>query len=93
MEGSVMSTKKRSGRGSLMEIASHSGHVCEFEFVPNERNAREIYVVFDGKRIAYRGKPGTPQARTWVSTEPGFEVFNNADRTQLTVQFNGVTVN
>jgi hypothetical protein len=24
-----------------------------------------MYVVYDGDRIAERGKPGTPQAKTW----------------------------
>jgi hypothetical protein len=30
--------------------------------------------LFDGVRIAKRGEPGTPQAGTWVSLEPGYEV-------------------
>jgi hypothetical protein len=63
-----MSTKKRSGRGSLMEIASHSGHVCEFEFVPNEaqcaRNLRRI------RRQAHR-LPG--QARDATSQDVGID--------------------
>ena len=33
-----------------------------------------IYVVVDGVRIARRGDPDTPQARTWVSLEPGWAV-------------------
>src|SRR5215813_3730373 len=31
----------------------------------------DIYVVYDGVRIAKRGKPGTPQAKTWIPLEPG----------------------
>jgi hypothetical protein len=31
----------------------------------------DIYVVYDGIRIAQRGRPGTPQAKTWISLEPG----------------------
>ena len=38
------------------------------------------------------GHPGTPQAGTWVSLEPGYEVFTNADISELTVKYNGVTV-
>jgi hypothetical protein len=48
-----------------------------FEHVPasqSETGNDEIYVVFDGKRIAKRGSPGTPRAGTWVSIEPGFQV-------------------
>jgi hypothetical protein len=43
-----------------------------FEHVPasmSETGRDEIYVVFDGKRIAQRGVPGA-----WVSIEPGFQV-------------------
>jgi hypothetical protein len=35
-----------------------------------------MFVVFDGVRIARRGRRGTPQARTWVSIEPGFAVYD-----------------
>jgi hypothetical protein len=38
----------------------------------SETGHDEIYVVFDGKRIAKRA--GTAYAGTWVSIEPGFEV-------------------
>jgi hypothetical protein len=30
-------------------------------------DGRDIYVVVDGARIARRGRPGTPEAGTWVS--------------------------
>ena len=36
-----------------------------------------IFVVADGIRIAKRGGPGTPQAKTWVSLEPGWKVFDD----------------
>jgi Tyrosinase co-factor MelC1 len=48
-----------------------------FEHVPaskSETGSDEIYVVFDGKRIAKQGNPGTSRAGTWVSIEPGFQV-------------------
>jgi hypothetical protein len=32
----------------------------------------ELYVVFNGLRIAQRGHPDTPHARTWISLEPGW---------------------
>ena len=30
--------------------------------------------MFDGKRIAKQGNPGTSRAGTWVSIEPGYQV-------------------
>ena len=45
----------------------------------------DIYVVYDGIRIAQRGKPGTPQAKTWISLEPGYEVFNTPDLSEIVV--------
>jgi hypothetical protein len=71
-----------------VEIGGFSGHVCEFEFVPNKRQRAKSTFCFDGVRIAHRGKPGTPQAKTWVSMKPGYEVLDNADLTQLEVRFN-----
>jgi hypothetical protein len=36
------------------------------EFVPNAERPREIYLVIDGERVAYRGN------RAWVPMVPGF---------------------
>jgi hypothetical protein len=50
---------------------------ARFETVPaseSETGLDETYVVFGDKRIAKRGNPGTLQAGTWVSLEPGFQV-------------------
>jgi predicted peroxiredoxin len=51
-----------------------------------------LFVVFDGKRIAKRGDPDSPQAKTWVSLEPGFVVRDNADMTEIYIEINGVRV-
>jgi hypothetical protein len=32
------------------------------------------YLIFEGKRIAKRGQPGTVYANTWISLEPGVVV-------------------
>lgn len=40
----------------------------------SETGHDEIYIVFDGKRIAKRGHPGTPQAMTLVSLNPRYPV-------------------
>ena len=58
----------------LEEVRAH------FETVPaseSETGRDEVYVVFGGMRIAKRGNPGTPQAGTWISLEPGFQVAVN----------------
>jgi hypothetical protein len=36
------------------------------------RKAKVIYLLLDGERIAYRGKPNTPQAGTWVPMKLGY---------------------
>ena len=36
--------------------------------------ATDMYLIFDGRRIAKRGKPGTPHAMTWISLESGVVV-------------------
>jgi hypothetical protein len=40
-------------------------------------SAADTFVVVDGVRIARRGYPGTSQAGSWVSLEPGWEVVDD----------------
>jgi hypothetical protein len=51
---------------------------CVVEAVPEDPSCpdgpTDLYLVFDGKRIAKRGKPGTLHAMTWISLEPGVVV-------------------
>jgi hypothetical protein len=54
--------------------------IARIESVPaseSETGLDEVYVVFDGKRIAKRA--GTAYAGMWVSLEPGFEVVGNGN--------------
>jgi hypothetical protein len=67
------------------------GPTCEFEFVPSVKRARLLYVRLDGRRIAVRGRPGTPQARTWVSLEPGYRVLDAPNR-EIVIEYNGARV-
>jgi hypothetical protein len=64
--------------------------------VVEENGKPEMYVVCDGVRIAKRGHPDTPQARTWVSLEPGFTVLDGPVRAdgsgELIVEQNGVAI-
>lgn len=57
-----------------------------------EMTADDIFVLLDGRRIAKRGKPNTPHARTWVSLEPGVIVFDDADPTAIAITIDGVRV-
>jgi hypothetical protein len=57
-----------------------------------EGSADDIFIVYDGKRIAKRGHPGTPQAGTWVSIEPGYRVSMEDDGNALVVEYQGKTV-
>jgi hypothetical protein len=55
-----------------------------------------IFVCLDGVKIAKRGHPGTRQAKTWVSLEPGFEVYDGKRRKggggTLVILHNGVPI-
>ena len=57
-----------------------------------EATDKDIFVFVDGVRVAKRGHPGTAQAGTWVSLELGYVVLSNADLREMTVQYNGVTL-
>jgi hypothetical protein len=45
--------------------------------------------MFDNVKIAKRGHPGTRQAGQWISLEPGYVVLNNADLSEISVEFKG----
>jgi hypothetical protein len=49
-----------------------------------------VFVTVDGLRIAQRGFPGTPQAKTWIPLEPGYAVYDNVDLTGMVIEYNGV---
>lgn len=34
----------------------------------------DLFILIDGVRVAKRGHPGTPQAKTWVPVTPGWIV-------------------
>jgi hypothetical protein len=51
---------------------------------------RDLFVVVDGVRIAKRGYPDSPQAGTWVSLEPGWEVIGGEDT--IAIRHNSVSV-
>jgi hypothetical protein len=52
----------------------------------------DIYVTVDGVKIAMRGSPGTPQANTWVSLEPGWSVIDQKFPEGIVIEYNEVRV-
>jgi hypothetical protein len=55
-------------------------------------DGKDVFVVFDGVKIAKRGEPGTVHAGTWVSLEPGYEVNSPPGAGYIEVIHNGVRV-
>ena len=56
------------------------------------RTETDMFVHFDGRRIAKRGHPNTPHAGKWIALEPGFAVYDAPDLSSITIEFNGVRV-
>jgi hypothetical protein len=55
-----------------------------------ESDGTNLFIVFNGMRIARRGAPHSPQAGTWVSLEPGYRVFDKEGA--IVVEYKGVRV-
>jgi hypothetical protein len=41
----------------------------------------DMFVLVNGVKVARRGHKGTPQAKTWISLEPGWRVFDGPHAT------------
>jgi hypothetical protein len=57
-----------------------------------EFDGSDLFVVYDGKRIAKRGRSGTPQDGTWIPLEPGYSVFGDEDLRAIIVKRNGIRI-
>lgn len=55
-----------------------------------EHTDTDIFVTADGVRIAKRGHPKSPQAKTWVTLVPGWKVTFNDDYSEIAIEFDGV---
>jgi hypothetical protein len=69
---------------------------CRIEFT-----GEDMFVIADGVKIAKRGRPGTPQAATWVSLEPGWTVRdcrdtytdeNGEEGRAIEIEYNGARI-
>ena len=36
-------------------------------------DGHDCFIIVDGVKVAKRGRPNTPQARTWIALDPRFE--------------------
>ena len=65
------------------DLADYGAKASPFEV---QADGTDLYAVFHGVRIAKRGAKGTPQARTWISLEPGYRVRDEyGERGALTI--------
>ena len=58
-----------------------------FMHVSIECEGSDIFVVADGVKIAKLGHPGTLQAKTWVSMDPGFTVRDCDDGDSIEIEY------
>jgi hypothetical protein len=86
-EGQTMKT-----RSERTEAWGDDAHVLQFEAVPHLRKPKEIYLILNDERIAMRGKPGTPQAGTWISLKPGYTITDINDLNGIEIAFGGARV-
>jgi hypothetical protein len=56
-----------------------------------ENDGTDLFVVFNGVRIAKRGRPETAQARIWVSIDPHYTVLDSGPL-GLVVKYDGKLV-
>ena len=54
-----------------------------------ESDGIDVFVVYNGTRIAKRADPNTPQAGTWVSLDPGYRVSDKDYPAKLIVECGG----
>jgi hypothetical protein len=52
----------------------------------------DIFIIVDGVKVAKRGRPGTQQAKTWISLEPGWSVRDAAGGNELEVTYQKVQI-
>ena len=61
--------------------------------VSGVREGGTFFIEVEGVKIAKRGLPGTPQAKTWISLEPGWEVTDDPDSSSISITNNSVKMN
>ena len=54
---------------------------AENEDIELKMDGMDMFVLVNGVKVARRGHKGTPQAKTWISLEPGWRVFDGPHAT------------
>jgi hypothetical protein len=62
------------------------------EEVRMEMDGKDLFIIVGDTKIAKRGHPGTPQAKTWIPLEPGFEVISSVDNKWTEIRYQGATL-
>ena len=57
-----------------------------------ESDGIDVFVVYNGVRIAKRSHSGTPLAGTWMSLEPGYTVQDKNYPQELVIEYEGKVV-
>jgi hypothetical protein len=55
-------------------------------------DGEDLFVAVNGVKVAKRGRPGTPQANTWVSLGPGWTVLDRNYPQGIEVMFEGARI-
>jgi hypothetical protein len=83
-------TRKSGNRRAPRKNTAHIVVLAEKDSLTGQA---EMYLEFDGLRIAKRGYPDSPQARTWIALEPGFQVLDGprdeAGNGSIVICYNG----
>ena len=52
-----------------------------------ECDGTDMFIVVNGMKIARRGYEGTPQAKAWISLEPGWRVLHGLNQCTIAVEY------
>ena len=78
-----------SAAGDLETKQEYGMMVEKLSNVTMVNDGDDIFIEVNGAKIAKRGKPGTPQAGTWISLEPGWTVSDSGTHS-LEIAHDGV---
>ena len=77
-----MTNRQQRRAAAAEQRKSEPGLGAAFQFTGDD-----LFVIFDGERIARRGRPGTPEAKTWVPLIPGFTVEDGEDLNSIAITY------
>jgi hypothetical protein len=52
-----------------------------------ECDGTDMFIVVNGMKIARRGHEGTPQAKAWISLEPGWRVLGGLNHSTIALEY------